>query len=92
MIRALRSMPIRGKVSLVIVLTCTMVLVTSFTLQVAAQWRARRAEYDESLRATADAVGGNCAGGIIWVDEQYANDALRDMTLVSWFSSVVSLG
>ena len=78
----IRSIPIRGKVALVIVLSCSVTLVTSFVLQVVAHWQSARSEHYETIRATTETVGRNCASALLFEDDAYTREALGDLNLV----------
>ncbi len=78
----LRRMPIRGKVGLVILLTCSLVLIPSLTLQVVEHWRTGRSEHLSSLSAAAMSVGKNCSSALVFDDQEYAAEALSDLELI----------
>jgi len=80
--RLLAGVPIRAKVSLVIILTCSSILLCSLAILVGAQWRSARAQHHLSIHATAVSVGHACASALRFHDEEYALQALGDLALV----------
>jgi two-component system sensor histidine kinase/response regulator len=83
----LSSLPIRIKVSLVIVLTCSIILLVALGLVVKAYWTGAKAQHYASIRAAAVTVGKACAPALTFDNEEYAADALAELELVE---SVVS--
>jgi signal transduction histidine kinase/DNA-binding response OmpR family regulator len=80
--RFLATIPIRAKVSLVIVATCAVILLATLALLVGAQWRASRARHSETLHAAAVTVGNACAPALLFDSEDYAAKALEDLRLL----------
>ncbi len=75
----LTTTPIRVKVALVILMTCSLTLAASTILQIVTQWRAAETEQYESIRIAADTVGRNCASALVFDDHDYASRALLDL-------------
>jgi len=82
MTNVLASLPIRLKVCLVIVLTCTLVLLSSLAFLVSSHWRSAKAQHLESIRAATATVGHACAPALQFNQEQYAKDTLNELALV----------
>jgi signal transduction histidine kinase/CheY-like chemotaxis protein len=80
--RVLASLPIRAKVSLVIVLSCTVVLVGALALLVGAHWRSAKAQHYATVRAAMVTVGKACGPALLFDQDAYADDALAELELV----------
>lgn len=78
----LSSLPIRIKVSLVIVLTCSIILLAALGLVVQAYWNGAKTQHYASIRAAAVTVGKACAPALTFDNEEYAQEALGELELV----------
>jgi len=78
----LKSLPIRAKIALVIVLSCSLALLASFLLQVYFDFQSAKEHRVEAIRATAETLGLNCASALVFEDGEYAEQALRDLVLI----------
>ena len=87
--RFLGSMPIRGKVNFVVLVTCSLILLVSFVVQVATQWKATQEKHLESVRVAAQSVGRNSESAVLFGDEEYAAEALSALEMEQ---SVVAAG
>ena len=77
--RFIQSLPIRGKVMFVILLTCLLTLLASFSLQVLTFWNGARADHLAAIRVVTELTGRNCASSLVFDDNEYAARALGDL-------------
>jgi signal transduction histidine kinase/DNA-binding response OmpR family regulator len=75
-------LPIRGKVGLVILVSCLLTLLASSALQIVENMHNARAEHDESIRVTTETVGRNCSSALVFLHQEYASEALLDLALI----------
>ncbi|HEX6885572.1 MAG TPA: response regulator [Planctomycetota bacterium] len=80
--KRLRASSIRTKVTLVIVLTCALLLVGTLTLVVRSHWEGARSQHFESIRAAAGTVGSSLAPALEFDNSDYAREALEGLELV----------
>ena len=80
--RLIAALPIRAKVSLVIVLTCSLILVGALALLLGAQWKSAKSQHFESIRAAATTIGHSCAPALQFDSDEFAAGALQDVQLV----------
>ena len=71
-----RSISIRWKVALLMLVTCSVTLVSSVSLQVFTHWKDAEAAQERSIRVAAETVGRDCASALLFSDEAYATRAL----------------
>ena len=76
------SVPLRAKIGLVILISCSVTLMATLTLQVVRNWSTLRAKHQETTIATAETVGKRCASSLLFLDDGYAAEALQDFLLV----------
>src|SRR5262245_33655958 len=76
------TLPIRTKVSLVIVLTCSLILVGALALLIGAQLRRARDQHLESIAAAAATVGHDCSTALVFQHEDYARETLQQLELM----------
>jgi len=81
-VKRLRASSIRTKVTLVIVLTCALLLVGTLTLVVRTHWESARSQHFESMRAAAGTVGSSLAPALEFDNSDYAREALEGLELV----------
>jgi signal transduction histidine kinase/CheY-like chemotaxis protein len=80
--RLIAALPIRAKVSLVIVLTCSLILVGALALLVGAHWKSAKSQHFGSIRAAATTIGHACAPALQFENDEFAAGALQDVQLV----------
>ncbi len=78
----LASLPIRLKVSLVIVVTCVLILLSSLALLVNGHWQSAKDQHLASLHAALATIGHACAPALQFSREDYASEALTGLSLV----------
>ncbi len=76
------SVPLRAKIGLVILISCSVTLMATLTLQVVRNWSTLRAKHQETTIATTETVGKRCASSLLFLDDAYAAEALQDFLLV----------
>jgi len=80
--KSLGSISIRTKVSLVIVLTCSLILVATLALLVGAQWRSTRERHLTSIRAATATIAHDCAPALLFNSQDYAQETLNELELL----------
>ena len=78
----LASLSIRTKVSLVIVLTCSLALVATLALLMGAQWSSARERQLDSLNAATATVAHDCAPALLFNGDEYAQETLKELGLL----------
>jgi signal transduction histidine kinase/DNA-binding response OmpR family regulator len=77
-----KSLPIRAKVAMVIVLSCSLALLASSLLQVYFDYQTAQEHRREAIRTTAETLGRNCASALRFGDAEYAEEVLQDLNLL----------
>jgi len=80
MIASLRSISIRWKVALLILVTCSITLATSVTLQVYSSWKEALSAQHRSIEIAAKTIGRDCASALLFFDDTYATGALEGLS------------
>lgn len=75
----MKSLPLRLKIGLVILFACSMTLVASYGLQVVQTWNNAHARHYQVIRTNSGTVGARCASSVLFLDEDYAQQALGDL-------------
>jgi signal transduction histidine kinase/DNA-binding response OmpR family regulator len=85
--RSLLAASIRTKVTGVIVLTCSLLLVGTLALIVRIYWTNAHSQRLESIRATANTVAHDASPALVFLNADYANEALQGLELVESVTS-----
>ncbi|MDF1798006.1 MAG: response regulator [Planctomycetota bacterium] len=75
----LKSLPIRLKVGLVILVTCTFTLLITASLQTLTSWQSRSAMLVESSTLSTETVARDVTTALLFFDDDYATKALAEL-------------
>ena len=76
------ALPIRLKISLVIVMVCSAILLVSFGIQILEQWSDAKREHFDSIGATTSTVGNSCVSALQFDSQEYSLTALQNLGIV----------
>jgi len=77
-----KSIPLRAKIGLVILVSCTLTLVASLCLQVQQSWSSTLERHYETITTSAETLGRDCASALRFDDKSYAEEALGNLDFV----------
>ncbi len=75
----MKSLSLRAKIGLVILIACSVTMLATLSLQIAQTWNNTHARHYQMVRATSGAVGARCASALLFLDETYTLEALEDL-------------
>jgi len=77
------SLSLRTKIGAVILVSCSLTMIATMTLQVFRNWNSLRAKHQEMIITAAEAMGGRCASTLVFEGfDDYATDALQDLQVL----------